>query len=852
MSTDSTQTQARPQRLLRISRACDFCHKRRIKCQDNAGDVGGRCRSCIEFQIECTYARPSRRGRGTRLPPRTAPALSAATSGASDAGGAVAAPVSAENDRYSPGLADGLSAPHPPQASYPTPPIKHQQWQTQQTQQPHQPHQPQEPQQPLPHVLPPRAPGVPTGEHFADNGYSTDDGVHIGVGNERLSSTWQAFAHTSTPIIRRLACVYHETVFPIFPFFDPVRLQRRLAQYDHASNRAFFSSVMAACALASARARDGALSSPNDRGDVGGSSSGITAGTGVLASPTSAMGGSPIDVPPEMFYAAAEEALPKDILQCRDFEYLRALALLSIASIQDAKIAVMQKYIGHYFTLLAINQWHDETKWPQGLHPIEVEERRRLYWSTYTLDVFTSIIWDGCIHWQESHAKVEYPTGICEVGNIGPLPSALTVGGSYKPELSPSTQQAVLPQPIDDPTAWMVGWNFTTNLYRILEHNLNKLRSRSSRFSPLNEKIPPTSQSVSSQDRVTELYAALPFVFKQLQPATGDPARDIFSFQAANIQATMALLEMVHLSLEVDVDVERKCSVVHNVLQTFHQVPRAYMRAISTPLIYHISGIGIILGTVIEGPLSESAYNLVRDLLLSMALLLESLEAFLHRSAGAGSRLRTLAARLDARYTAVCNQVNNVGDSGNRGTDTHAVASGQGANHGHGSGSGSTNDSYTVAATANNSSTTLPPAGQPNYLPSLSGMLLQQPPQPEGHMTEGYGQTATTFPPQLSSAAVDSKEQQQYQHQPLPHHRHYQHQQQEHHMQHPLETPITTAEAAAAAAAAASGAHPASWVTASGRPNALAHDANVQLHLPGEFLQGWTWPFAVSNNYLSF
>lgn len=239
----------------------------------------------------------------------------------------------------------------------------------------------------------------------------------------------------------------------------------------------------------------------------------------------------------------------------------------------------------------------------------------------YTLDVYSSIVWDGCIHYQESHARVEYPSGRSDTDNLDE----------------------------NDAAHWITGWNFTTDLYRILEHNLSRLRSRSSKFNLLGDVASSgVSLPLMSQDRVAELYSALPPVFKQLQPATGDPAKDIYGFQAANIQATMALLRMVYLSLEGGgADLETKCSVVSDVLTIFHQVPKSYLRAISTPLIYHIGGIGIILGSVMEGPLSESSCRRVRDLLLSMADLLESLESFLHRNAGAGRKLRDLVARLE-------------------------------------------------------------------------------------------------------------------------------------------------------------------------------------------------------------
>ena len=111
---------------------------------------------------------------------------------------------------------------------------------------------------------------------------------------------------------------------------------------------------MAACALASARVRDGALVSLDRH------------------SPDLGL------MPPEIFFVAAEESLPKDLLQTRDFDLLRACALLALVCIQDGKIDAMRKYIGHYFTMMAIHQWHDESNWPQNLQLVGIEERRRL------------------------------------------------------------------------------------------------------------------------------------------------------------------------------------------------------------------------------------------------------------------------------------------------------------------------------------------------------------------------------------------------------------------------------------------------------------------------------------------
>lgn len=199
-------------------------------------------------------------------------------------------------------------------------------------------------------------------------------------------------------------------------------------------------------------------------------------------------------------------------------------------------------------------------------------------------------------------------------------------------------------------TDWILGWNFTTDLYRILEHAVTRLRTRHSRFNFFTDGT--TSGTVSNSailQKVDSLYSALPPSFKELRPATGNLDTDIYGFQAANIQATLALLRMVFMSLEGDADLEKKCAVAADVLETFHHVPRAFQRAISTPLIYHIASIGNFLGSVMEGPLSEVSYQRVRGVLVSMASLLESLEDFLSRRAGAGRSLRELVGRID-RY----------------------------------------------------------------------------------------------------------------------------------------------------------------------------------------------------------
>lgn len=112
---------------------------------------------------------------------------------------------------------------------------------------------------------------------------------------------------------------------------------------------------MAVCALASARARDGAVMhmSPN-----------ISA---LLAEPRA-----------EVFSSAAEAAFPAKLIDAQEFDYLRASGLLAVLCIQNGQTDHMQVHLGNYMTLVALQELHDELKWPQSISGIEREERKRL------------------------------------------------------------------------------------------------------------------------------------------------------------------------------------------------------------------------------------------------------------------------------------------------------------------------------------------------------------------------------------------------------------------------------------------------------------------------------------------
>ena len=112
--------------------------------------------------------------------------------------------------------------------------------------------------------------------------------------------------------------------------------------------------TMAICALASARARDGALYPAKWNPDY-------------LLEPAA-----------EDFSSAAIAVLPSDWSKMKGLDWMRTCAVLALVGIQVGNIQMMHQYLGTYHTLVGMDGLHDEKNWPRDIDMVQVEERRRL------------------------------------------------------------------------------------------------------------------------------------------------------------------------------------------------------------------------------------------------------------------------------------------------------------------------------------------------------------------------------------------------------------------------------------------------------------------------------------------
>jgi len=176
--------------------------------------------------------------------------------------------------------------------------------------------------------------------------------------------------------------------------------------------------------------------------------------------------------------------------------------------------------------------------------------------------------------------------------------------------------------------SWLRGWNFTTSLYRILEHAVDQFHRRRPQDHQTSRVQAIFAQSALSQSSVLNevmlMYGSLPQRFKETRPVTKDVSEDRYNFQAANIAATVQLVRMVLFAAE-GATIEEKCQIAGELLDGFKKVPIAYLKALSSPLLHHLAGV-----------------------LLAMADLLANLEMGLYCTAGASERLRSIVSRINS------------------------------------------------------------------------------------------------------------------------------------------------------------------------------------------------------------
>jgi hypothetical protein len=109
---------------------------------------------------------------------------------------------------------------------------------------------------------------------------------------------------------------------------------------------------------------------------------------------------------PAVYLADARTALPTEIEQFRSPEYLQALNLISMTALETNDMTLLYQMLGLYHAALAEKGFCNEDRCPLGLSSVEQEERRRLFWHTYRLEVHSSVVLGHAVRYPERQAAV--------------------------------------------------------------------------------------------------------------------------------------------------------------------------------------------------------------------------------------------------------------------------------------------------------------------------------------------------------------------------------------------------------------------------------------------------------------
>ncbi|KAK8865668.1 hypothetical protein IAR55_000813 [Kwoniella newhampshirensis] len=425
--------------------------------------------------------------------------------------------------------------------------------------------------------------------------------------------------------IEALVRDYYTIAYPILPYFHWPTFTSKIRDRLYTQDPALHAVTMAVCAITSARVRDGARPCPFEPDHQSSSSS------------------SKLDPPPtsETFYRASIASFPTDITRALDINFKRMKLLSCLLCVQYGDLASANGHIGDYLTICAVDGSFNESRWPPGLNEIEVQERRRLFWSGYQIEVYIATTWNGIVRHREAQSTVLYPAEVHCDEDITP-----------EGILPPSQHHQSL--------SFLRGFNFVNDLYRILEHAVSDLRTRNQAFDKGNPIAALYSRNNFSRSNpaggpspdevlglVEKLYEALPKEFRGTKEPTGDMEQDRFGHQAANIIITLQTVKMVMAGM-AEWSVEQRCTIAGELLDALSTVPALYIRASGATMIHHLAGVGHLLASIISSPISPSAYVHVRTVLLNMADLLATLEPQL-KAAGAAPSIRKHVERID-RY----------------------------------------------------------------------------------------------------------------------------------------------------------------------------------------------------------
>jgi hypothetical protein len=246
---------------------------------------------------------------------------------------------------------------------------------------------------------------------------------------DNSSVSYSGFDFVSIVQVQRLVSIYRDTMYQCyFPFLPEDDLLLRWQDGIPDPNTPSYMLLMALCAVS---AQTASLHAVFDQT--------LLVGTPIPDS--------------EIYFFEAISKIPVRIASSHDLDYLRSFGLLAVYSLQRGNNNDLHRYLGLYHALVAQHGLHDESRWPDGLSLQDVDDRRRLFWCVYRLEIHSACVLGHIVRMPEAQISVDYPR----------------ITASMDPETR----------------AWTAGWDYITDLFRLLEYAIFSLRGCKNRKAAL-------------------------------------------------------------------------------------------------------------------------------------------------------------------------------------------------------------------------------------------------------------------------------------------------------------------------------------------------------------------------------
>ncbi|KEF52026.1 uncharacterized protein A1O9_12016 [Exophiala aquamarina CBS 119918] len=305
--------------------------------------------------------------------------------------------------------------------------------------------------------------------------------------------------------------------------------------------------------------------------------------------------------------------VPVDFSMMGHQDLMRSYGFLALLGTQIGDSNMVQKYLGLYHGICGRYGLHEESRWPSNISTCDREVRRRIFWSIYRLEVHTACVLGHYVRIPEAQCDVGYP------------------GGIHHPAFVPGRDGK-----FED---WFSGWNYSTDLYRILEHAVVSFRMRKHKH-PLPLGLNDGFLSGVLSKKLSMIKEGLLPQYEKAFFRSDDNGRNRCGFQAANIFCIIHLVRML-TSLSDDHELDSICDTAQEMIESMRKIPSEYVRACGATLLQQVAGVGHLL-CVVASKESHSTPSLhrLRDVLESITVFLEISKQHHEPLATAASRLR--------------------------------------------------------------------------------------------------------------------------------------------------------------------------------------------------------------------